>query len=148
VFKWYAVMATFLSPKDTLVYLPVMLPPLLRVINDVVTKTKEFGRMKTLAQEVLDLLQQRVGSTPFFEAYNAARIQQDHVRDERKKKKALDAVMNPEKTAQRKIQRNLQKKESRKRKVDMYMKSKPWKTTVKRARVSNDHDHDSSREHH
>jgi len=127
-----------LKPEEMTPHLPIVLGPLMGVMNDTTNKSKNFTSLKTLAQEVLDLVKERVGPTVFFEAYNEARMRQEALRDERKQKKAFEAVLNPEKTAQRKIQRNLQKKDSRKRKIEQYTKAKPWKQ-VKRSKISNDH---------
>jgi len=78
-----------------------------------VTATDE---LKTLATELQDLVQSKVGPTKFSTTYNQIRQSAVGVRRERKIAKVLQATKNPEVAAKRKLQRNNVKKESRKRK--------------------------------
>lgn len=74
--------------------------------------------LKTLATELQDLLQQKVGAGPFSQVYN--RIRQGAIanRNERRVKR-VQGMQHPEKAeamAQRKVKKNIAKKESKKRK--------------------------------
>ncbi|CAM9927535.1 unnamed protein product, partial [Heterosigma akashiwo] len=71
-----------------------------------------------LAQEVMELLEQKCGATFYLEIYTKVKKEFDDKRMEKKKAQATEAVKNPEKAAKRKIQRNLEKRENKKRKME------------------------------
>lgn len=66
--------------------------------------------------ELQDLVQNKVGTTKFSTTYNQIRQGVLGVRRERKAAKVMQVTTNPEAAAKRKLQRNVIKKESRKRK--------------------------------
>ena len=72
--------------------------------------------LKTTAVELQDLVQAKVGTTKFSLMYNQIRQSALGIRRKRKVAKALQVTTNPEAAAKRKIQRNVIKKDSRKRK--------------------------------
>lgn len=72
--------------------------------------------LKTTATELQDLVQAKVGTTKFATVYNQIRQSVLGVRRERKNTRVLQATTNPEASAKRKMQRNVIKKDSRKRK--------------------------------
>lgn len=72
--------------------------------------------LKTTAIELQDLVQTKVGTTKFAHIYNQIRQSVLGLRRERKVARVLQASTNPEAAARRKIQRNVIKKDSRKRK--------------------------------
>jgi U3 small nucleolar RNA-associated protein 20 len=75
-----------------------------------------IDELKTLAAELQDLVQSKVGTTKFSVTYNQIRQSVLGIRRERKVTRALQFTTNPEAVAKRKLQRNLIKKENRKRK--------------------------------
>jgi U3 small nucleolar RNA-associated protein 20 len=75
-----------------------------------------IDELKTLATELQDLVQSKVGTTKFSTTYNQIRQSALGVRRERKTAKVLQVMTNPEAAAKRKLQRNSIKRESRKRK--------------------------------
>ena len=77
--------------------------------------------LKTTAVELQDLIQGKVGVTKFSSVYHQIRRGVLEVRRERKISKALQAATKPEAAAKRKIQRNVIKKDSRKRKERSFM---------------------------
>jgi len=77
--------------------------------------------LKTTAIELQDLIQAKVGVSKFSSIYNRIRRGVLEVRRERKVAKVLQAATKPEAAAKRKIQRNVIKKDSRKRKERSFM---------------------------
>jgi U3 small nucleolar RNA-associated protein 20 len=75
-----------------------------------------IDELKTLATELQDLVQSKVGTTKFSTVYNQIRQSALGVRRERRTAKALQVLTNPVAAAKRKLQRNSIKRESRKRK--------------------------------
>lgn len=73
--------------------------------------TKEF---KALAQESMDMLQKRVGTTEYLKVYSRVRQMIADRRAERKKKRAVQAVTAPDIHARKKIRKNEKKREKRK----------------------------------
>ena len=72
--------------------------------------------MKLTAIELQDMVRSKVGGSKFAEVYNSIRQGVLSVQRERKVARALQHSTNPETAAKRKIQRNVSKKGSRKRK--------------------------------
>lgn len=69
-----------------------------------------------MASELQDLLQSKVGTTKFSTTYNQIRQGVLGVQRERKAARVMQVTVNPEAAAKRKLQRNVIKKDSRKRK--------------------------------
>ncbi|KAE9027662.1 hypothetical protein PF011_g1936 [Phytophthora fragariae] len=72
-----------------------------------------------LAQEVLQLLENKLGATPFLEAYSFVQRKMAARRAARKLQRRTEAVSDPQRAAQRRMQKNEQKrrtKQMRKRK--------------------------------
>ena len=78
--------------------------------------TKSTDELKATAIELQDLVQSKVGTTKFANVYNQIRQSVLGLRRERKTARVLQATTNPEAAAKRKMQRNVIKKDSRKRK--------------------------------
>ena len=72
--------------------------------------------MKLTAIELQDMVRSKVGGSKFAEVYNSIRQGVLGVQRERKIARALQHTTNPEAASKRKIQRNVSKKGSRKRK--------------------------------
>ena len=72
--------------------------------------------LKTLSMELQDLVQNKVGTTKFAGVYNQIRQKVISVQRDRKATRALQVAANPHLAAKRKMHKNTNKKESRKRK--------------------------------
>lgn len=70
-----------------------------------------------LGTQVQEVIRKKVGSKIFFAAFNNARKKVEYIRQDRKRKTAEQALVNPAMAARRKIKRNLNKRESRKRQM-------------------------------
>ncbi|XP_052810287.1 small subunit processome component 20 homolog [Mya arenaria] len=127
VFKWLAAVSMELGSAMDVAVLRTMIPPLQREIND--TSNIQDAALKSLANEVVELLKKTVGVETFTEVYaNTQRVRAGR-RDQRKSNKAIQAVANPEIAAKRKLKKNLAKIAAKKRKVEHL---KPSKKTNKR----------------
>ncbi|KAK0463186.1 armadillo-type protein [Desarmillaria tabescens] len=137
VLRWFAAMASFLEPKRLEMFLVHILSPVYRIIEDDTIRDQQMGtslysylfdakltsvldELKTLATELQDLVQSRVGPGAFSAIYNQIRQGVLGVRRERKAVRALQVATNPEMASKRKLQKNIMKKDSRKRKGDMF----------------------------
>ncbi|KAG5642515.1 hypothetical protein DXG03_002616 [Asterophora parasitica] len=116
ILRWFAAMTAHMEPERLEKFLIHILTPLYRLLEDDTIRDPQMDELKTLATELQDLLQSRVGTTKFSAAYTQIRQGVLGVRRERKAARATQVVADPEAAARRKMQRNVGKKESRKRK--------------------------------
>ncbi|KAL4233743.1 hypothetical protein ACF0H5_008423 [Mactra antiquata] len=118
VFKWLAAVSLDLGESMETKVLSAMLPPLQRELND--QSMYQDENLRTLAQEVVELLKKTVGVEKFTKVYSGTQKIRAERRDERKKQRAIQAVANPELAAKRKVRKNLGKIEAKKRKVEQH----------------------------
>jgi len=116
VFRWLAAVSINLRKDDIEPYLEDILNPIYRELE--VATTYKDSNLKALAQEVLDLIKGLVGREKVSRAYANLQQTATEMRETRKRKKALEAVADPAKSARKKLKKNLAKKETRKRKLD------------------------------
>ncbi|PFH47399.1 hypothetical protein AMATHDRAFT_67804 [Amanita thiersii Skay4041] len=116
ILRWFAAMASHMEPFHLENYLAQILSPIYRLTEDDTIQDSSIGEVKTLAIEVQDLVQQKVGVLKFSNVYTRIRQSVENVRRERKVARALQTASNPEAAAKRKLQRNVMKKMSKKRK--------------------------------
>lgn len=136
VFRWFAAMASHLPIFILERFLPHILAPVYRISEEETIKDPQLGPLKTLAHELQTLLQNRVGTTVFATAYSRIRQGVVRVRQERKMQRATQATTHPDAAARRKLQRNLAKKEGRKRKDRSFADAKIRNNATKRRRES------------
>lgn len=70
--------------------------------------------LKTLAQEAMTMLENKVGTTEYLQGYSRVRQLVADRRAERKKRRAVQAVAAPDIYARKKIRKNERKREKRK----------------------------------
>eukprot|EP00743_Colponemidia_sp_Colp-15_P008246 GILK01008947.1.p1 GENE.GILK01008947.1~~GILK01008947.1.p1 ORF type:complete len:260 (-),score=70.08 GILK01008947.1:159-908(-) len=121
IFRFFAAASMQLDVPLVSNLLVSMVSALYRVVN---LKQLEDKPVAGLAQEVLDLIQRRVGPTIFLAAYSHVREAVTVLRNQRKMAERVEAVANPQKAAKRKLSRAVHKKESKKRKVEEVMRVK------------------------
>lgn len=73
---------------------------------------------KEMAEECMQLIESQVESTAFFRAYSSIESKWTAKRQEVKRLRAVETVVDAEASAQRKIEKNLAKKKNKKRKAD------------------------------
>ncbi|RKP25818.1 hypothetical protein SYNPS1DRAFT_28453, partial [Syncephalis pseudoplumigaleata] len=137
IYRWFAIMANFIPAEEMSLYLMPIILPVYRTMTDETNKTDEFASLKELASELLTLVQKRVGDTVYFAAYSTVRQRAEAKRHERKSKRALQAMVDPEAYALKKIRNNEKKKLSAKRKIAKERESKGRLPQMKRARGTN-----------
>ena len=89
-----------------------MISPLYRTVN----APKAFGPLFDLANEVLELIKEKVGVEEYFKAHHFVRDQVQLIRTNRKSAIAREAVLDPQRNAIRKQKKNLKSSLSRKKK--------------------------------
>lgn len=99
--RFIAAMASRLGPVKVKPYLPVLLRPLYRITEPGATGNSE--EVKTLADEIVGHLRSLVGADSLLAAYNAAREAVRAQRGERKQRAAVQALVDPEAAAKRKL---------------------------------------------
>ncbi|KAH7929562.1 hypothetical protein BV22DRAFT_1191955 [Leucogyrophana mollusca] len=124
VFRWFAAMVSHMDADRLESFLPHILSPLYRIAEDDTIRDDHMDELKTLAAELQDLVQTKIGTTKFANAYNRIRQGVLSVRQDRRTARVTQATVNPEAAAKRKMQRNVVKKESRKRKNRTFADSK------------------------
>ncbi|XP_053397711.1 small subunit processome component 20 homolog [Mercenaria mercenaria] len=125
VFKWLAAVALDIGDTMETNVLNAMLPPLQRELND--QSMYQDASLRSLAQEVVDLLKKTVGVEKFTGSYASTQKVRAERKDERKRQRAVQAVANPELHAKRKLKKNLNKIEAKKRKIEHFKPSKKAK---------------------
>lgn len=69
-------------------------------------------------------LEEKVGASPFLEAYSKTQRAASDKRHTRKRERAVEAVVEPEEAAKRKLARNREKTHQRKRKMENFKKGR------------------------
>ncbi|KAF8883245.1 armadillo-type protein [Infundibulicybe gibba] len=116
VLKWFAAMVSHMEPARVEPFLVHILTPVYRLGDDDTIRDPQMDELKTIAIELQDLIQEKVGPVKFSNIYNQIRQSTLSVRRERKVARAVQMTTNPEAAAKRKAHRNVIKKDSRKRK--------------------------------
>ncbi|KAG1731833.1 armadillo-type protein [Suillus paluster] len=116
ILRFFAAMASHMPDSQLERFLPHILTPVYRITEDDTIRDAGMEELKVTATELLDLLQNKVGTTIFANTYNRIRQGASSIQQERRVARATKATTNPEATAKRKLARNAGKKESRKRK--------------------------------
>ncbi|KAG1734522.1 armadillo-type protein [Suillus lakei] len=116
ILRFFAAMASHIEGSQLERFLPHILTPVYRITEDDTIRDAGMEELKVTATELLDLLQNKVGTTIFANTYNRIRQGASSIQQERRVARATKATTNPEAAAKRKLARNVGKKESRKRK--------------------------------
>ncbi|KDN46836.1 hypothetical protein RSAG8_03913, partial [Rhizoctonia solani AG-8 WAC10335] len=140
ILRWFAAMASHLPAPTLETFLPHILAPVYRIAEEETIKGIELDNLKTLTHELQTLLQQRIGTTAFANAYSRIRQGVVRVRRERKIQRATQAATHPEAAARRKLQRNITKKEGKKRKDRNFADAKIRNNAAKKRRREGEED--------
>lgn len=79
--------------------------------------------LKALAEEVMGLVRDSVGVSDFVSAYNVVRQDVKVSRDDRKRKAAIAALVDPERVAKKKIATGQKRQAQKKRKIEEHRRS-------------------------
>ncbi|KAF9258369.1 hypothetical protein L218DRAFT_1080452 [Marasmius fiardii PR-910] len=124
VLRWFAAMTSYLESDLLERFLVHILSPIYRITEDDTIHDPKMSELKDVSVELRDLVQSKVGATKFTGVYNQIRQGVLSVRKERKEAKILQMATNPQAAASRKAHRNTVKKDSRKRKNQMFSDAK------------------------
>lgn len=151
--KWMAAIMSQLDVDTSKRYLVHVVAPIYRILESNITvpsmsdangrKPSKLGdiaaaerrsSLETLAREVQELLQAKVGTQLFAYTYASVKRKANDKRHQRRAQAIQRGIDFPEQMAARKTQRNVRKHESRKRKNDSYAKGKDRVRPSKRQR--------------
>ncbi|KAI0628424.1 armadillo-type protein [Trametes polyzona] len=124
ILKWFAAMVSYMQADDVGRFLMHILSPIYRIVEDDTVRDPQMDDLKTLAIELQDLVQNKVGTTQFASVYNSIRQKVLAVRRDRRTARVVQNTTNPAAAAKRKLHRNVAKKESRKRKNEVFIQGK------------------------
>ncbi|XP_033113828.1 small subunit processome component 20 homolog isoform X2 [Anneissia japonica] len=113
--KWLGAVSVHLGKEHIGPFLPQIMKPMMREVSDKMSHSD--SELRILCQEVLEMLKTMVGIESFTKVYASVQKDLNAIREGRKKKRALEAVANPETAAKRRMKKQLNKKESKKRKL-------------------------------
>lgn len=116
VLKFLGAIAVDLGKERVGPYLPIIITPLYRELNS--TYAEQDPTLKTLSQEIIELLKKLVGLESFSLAFAAVQKQATQKRAIRKRQKAMQAVSNPAVAAKKKLKKHKNKIEAKKRKIE------------------------------
>ncbi|KAG0093776.1 U3 snoRNP protein [Podila epicladia] len=135
IFQCMAAIMTHIHQDELKPYLIPIISPIYRIVNDETAKGEDIEELKKLGAEVLDLVQKRAGTTDYFNVYNKIRQSILAVRQERRQKRVMQAMNDPEARARRRIQKNEMKTRKRQQKTAEYARDKVRLTTIKKRRI-------------
>jgi U3 small nucleolar RNA-associated protein 20 len=111
VLKWIGALAVNFDPKIVEVYLSLLLKP---VYRELANEQTIGGDCHKLAEEVAEVIAKILGRDTMAVANASVQKEFSLSKERRKRKIAMDAVVNPEIAARRKIRKNIRKKVQRK----------------------------------
>ncbi|EKM83155.1 hypothetical protein AGABI1DRAFT_118514 [Agaricus bisporus var. burnettii JB137-S8] len=114
--RWFAAMTSYMDAERLEQFLVHILTPVYRFSEDDTIHDTQMEEIKATATELQDLVQAKVGTTKFSQVYSQIRQKTLELQRNRKVARTMQVTTNPEAAAKRKQQRNVIKKESRKRK--------------------------------
>lgn len=133
LFKLFAVLINAHNAAFAQLYVMQLINPLFRAASTI-KEQQSPSESALLAQEVLELLEAKIGATPFMDAYTFVQRKLAVFRATRKEKRKRDLVNDPQLAAQRKIQKNEQKRRAKQFKKRKYTVMKGSASAATRAR--------------
>ncbi|DAZ99386.1 TPA: LOW QUALITY PROTEIN: hypothetical protein N0F65_005288, partial [Lagenidium giganteum] len=119
IFKFFAAFIATGEVETLTQFMMQMINPLFRVATDVKDQTNP-SETSLLAQEVLQQLEAKVGTSSFLDAYTFVQKKLVTFRAKRKEKRKRELVADPEMAAKRKIQKNMTKQRAKQLKKRKY----------------------------
>ncbi|BGP36520.1 U3 snoRNP protein [Rhodotorula kratochvilovae] len=124
ILRWFAAVISFLDAATLQHFVMQMAVPIFRISEDPNAQDPQMVELQTLAREVQELLQSKIGTTAYAAVHNSIRQQAATRRNERKQALAHQALNDPVEEAKRKAKRAEQKKVGKKRKVAAFAAQK------------------------
>ncbi|KAL7274098.1 U3 snoRNP protein [Rhizina undulata] len=116
--QWLAAMTQVISGEDFVPLADKMIRPLYNLVD--LPENHALKDLKNTAQEIMGMIQARMGTTAYTQAYNVVRAEVQERRRERKHKRSIQMVADPERAAKRKIVKHERKKIARKEKSAVF----------------------------
>ncbi|KAF8430325.1 armadillo-type protein [Tirmania nivea] len=113
--KWLAAMTQVIPGEELVPLAPTMIMPLYNLIDS--PENDLIKDLKVLAQEALGMLQSRMGVTTYGQAYIGVKEAVQEKRKERKHKRSIQQIADPERAAVKKMKKHERKKVVRKEKA-------------------------------
>ncbi|KAF2069308.1 hypothetical protein CYY_009373 [Polysphondylium violaceum] len=114
IFRWIAAISTQLESIELKPFLSIILVPLIKTTDEKVHAT---AVERKLAQEVIEIVKKKVGTTHFTSVYQSIVQATNAIRDKRKQDKKIEAVTNPKEFLMKKKEKKLIDQERKKRKT-------------------------------
>jgi len=105
--RFIAAVASRLGPDRVSPYLPTLLRPLYRITEPLAMGNSDD--IKSLSDEIVAHMRSLIGADAFLAAYNAARESVKRQRGDRKQRAAVQALVDPEAAAKRKLRASARK---------------------------------------
>uniref|UniRef100_A0A7S0DKT2 U3 small nucleolar RNA-associated protein 20 C-terminal domain-containing protein n=1 Tax=Amorphochlora amoebiformis TaxID=1561963 RepID=A0A7S0DKT2_9EUKA len=115
IIKVFGALVAKLEAERSIPLLSIILRPMIMATEDTPSSKNDNAPLKQLAQQVLDLIQKKVGDDHFATAYTQVRGEIMGKRAERAKRRKLEVVQDPQGAARRKRQRTQKKIVAQKR---------------------------------
>eukprot|EP00897_Mesotaenium_endlicherianum_P002352 jgi/Mesen1/2144/ME000152S01235 len=119
VLRWFAAMSSRLGAQHMAPYVPLVLVPIFRIVEGVAGKTVPED-LKQLGEEVMAHIREAVGVSTFVHMYNAARRDVRAQRETRKTAEKISALVDPERSAQKKRRLTEKRQATKRKKVEAY----------------------------
>ncbi|KTW29167.1 hypothetical protein T552_01124 [Pneumocystis carinii B80] len=110
----------FLSINDLKSLANIIISPLYKYTDNKVAMAKTQKDLKHISEKVLNELHSKIGTTLYIQIFNNIRQESLKIRQDRKLKRSILSVSNPEKLARKKIKLNIKKMKSRRRKFALF----------------------------
>ena len=95
--------------------------PIVQLVADTLhTSHKSDTEVREVAQELADMLRKSVGATKYLEAYSSVQQMVANLRAERRKRRAFEAVIDPQKRQEKRVKLNQKRKIAKQRKIASY----------------------------
>nr|KAJ3422654.1 U3 snoRNP protein [Polyrhizophydium stewartii] len=120
VFQWFAAISPSIPKAARRPYYLSMVGALYRVAKDETAKGPVADELKQLALEVMAMFETQLGKAEYLDIYTKVHQQVLAVRQERRVQRSILAVADPAASAKRRTQKNLAKRNSRKRRADEF----------------------------
>ncbi|KIO30035.1 hypothetical protein M407DRAFT_225741 [Tulasnella calospora MUT 4182] len=117
IVRWFAAMVSQMDANSIEKYLPHMIATLHRIVSGTKLRDDSQYELKTLALELQQLLQEKVGGTKYSYFYSEAQQAAGLAKEERKENETEKAIRDPAAFAKRRHQRELVKRQGKKRKA-------------------------------
>jgi U3 small nucleolar RNA-associated protein 20 len=133
--QWFAAMVNHLPAEQSSLFLLQIISPLYRLLEadvHLARGNEDFASLQTLASEVQDLVQKKLGTSVYASTYTTIKRRMAEKRKRRKDEALMLAIQDPEKAMRRKAATNKRKHDSRRRKTQSYAQSKDRVRPIKR----------------